>query len=210
MTRNRRVSGSTGTHTGIKEQHCFGTPLRSSPKPTRHWRVGGSIGEQHCLEYLLYTEIRRRFGSRDRPSVFACGSDISPIELGRGVLLTSNAPPQSMTRFCESAARLGSNTVSEHHNAPPQSRLAIGELASRLGRWASALFSRRSEGRLQQPHTAKANRRVFRRGPWHVNFVDSSLLDPRILGPARRRLRRSSPRSKILRDGGFTPLGSQV
>ena len=34
-----------GTHTSIKEQHCFGTSQRSSPKPTRHWRVGVSIGE---------------------------------------------------------------------------------------------------------------------------------------------------------------------
>ena len=37
-----------GTHPGIKEQHCFATPQRSSPKPTRHRRVGVSIGEV-CL-----------------------------------------------------------------------------------------------------------------------------------------------------------------
>ncbi len=53
---------------------------------------------------------------------------------------------------------LGSNTVSEHHNAPPQSMTRFCESAARLGRWASALSSRRSEGRLQQPHDRSGRR----------------------------------------------------
>ena len=48
--------------------------------------------------------------------------------------------------------------------SPPRSRLAIGEWASRLAliradrRWVSALFSRRSEGRLQQPRNHNTHR----------------------------------------------------
>ena len=48
--------------------------------------------------------------------------------------------------------RLGRNTVPQHH-APPQSMTRFCESAARLGRWPSALFSRRSEGRRQLPHS---------------------------------------------------------
>ena len=85
------------------------TLLPEADSPSASWRLDRGGGRRRCSADGRRGVVSKRsastprllsryLASRSRPSVFACGSDISPIELGRGVLLTSNAPPQSTAR----------------------------------------------------------------------------------------------------------------
>ena len=105
-----------------------------------------------ALRWLLFPFCFRHFsgglGSRSRPSVSACGSDISPIELGRGVLLTpprSSPKPTRHRRVGVSIGEVGvgavqptvggaSPAISSHrHRAPPPLRGEVAERAKAEG-----------------------------------------------------------------------------
>jgi len=87
------------------------------------------VGSEICVDPI---DCSLHFTRSHFPARLLAGKSV----VRRSENFTSNAPPQSMTRFCESATR--------------------------LGRWASALFSRRSEGRHQIPQRDSRKRGRFR------------------------------------------------
>ena len=144
------------------------TLLPEADSPPASWRLDRGGG-------------RRRGSAGGRRGVFSNLIPTTPSRTTHPQRLPASPPVNDDSAGNTPGAKMSSAPAfkwrGEQHcfeyacHAPPRSRLAGGELASRSGRWAPARFSRRSEGRLQQPHTDNTE-------PHHASAAASSVAMP--------------------------------